>query len=481
MIRAAALLASIWLAGCGPKILWAGKSPDRRHRAEVVAHRGEQFVRVDGKDDPHFLSVASDGLSWSPDSSSIAYPAQTRDGWVVVNNGSASRQWSGIGEIVWSPDSAHLAYSAEDRAFWVVVKDGASGAFFDGVMKQAIVFSQNSRRFGYVVQDGRSVRVVVDEKPQPKFDGIGRFSFSADSTRFVYLARRADEAYVVTDGILSTGYESIADFALSPVGFRVAILAKIEHRWHVVVDGAVGPAFDAISSPVFDKRGQRIAYAARRSNAELVVVDGIEGPSFDAILPGSVNFDASGERLAYATRRGKTWRMVDGGVEGTEYAKIDRPHFAGKTLGFVAKKENVEFVVINGREGLPFDHIGELVLGPDGRGYAYVATKANRTFVVHDGGQVAFDVVVDETLVFSRDGLHWACLVGDATRKRFYITIDGLSERPFDGGELIAAMTRGAASGQVNGDHVRRWISAELELAPKRFNGASSKTQSLRP
>jgi signal transduction histidine kinase len=76
----AALLA---LMGCGPGVVWYGKSPDRGRAAVVLQDGDGQRVRVNGRDGPRFLGIGVEAMAWSPDGRRLAYPARTAEGWVV--------------------------------------------------------------------------------------------------------------------------------------------------------------------------------------------------------------------------------------------------------------------------------------------------------------------------------------------------------------------------------------------------------------
>ena len=461
-------LVCLSLVGCGPQRIFRSKSPDRLHLVEIWKHRDQQFLKLDGQEQRAFDGIAVDGLSWSDDSRRFAYPAKTAAGWFVVVDGQPNGPWSGIGEIVWSPDGLHYAYSAEKRRFWVVVHDGTKiGTDFDAIMEHSIVFSPNGQRFGYVVQDGRVMRAVVDGELGPKFDGVGRLGFSADNLHIVYLARRVDTAFLVIDGRLSAPYESIADIVLSPSGFHWAILARFEGAWHAIVDDVAGPAFDSIDSPVFSSTNQRMAYAAWKGKTAFVIVDGQEGAAFEEILPSSVVFDAQGTHMAYAARRGTSWRVVVDGREEKEYAKVSAPVLAADSVAYVAERVNEVFVVLNGVEGSHFDRITDLALSADGKHHGYVGVKNQDSFIVIDAVAQKYDLVVDGTFVLSGHGQHWGCLIGDPKQRKLFLTIDGTRQIPMDTDDWIAAFVPNLRTPDLSAvfdqkNVVRRWLKAEI-------------------
>jgi hypothetical protein len=456
--------------GCGPHRIWESNSPDRMHRIEVWQDGQRQFARMDGHDEPSYLAIGIDGVSWSPDAAQVAYPANTPAGWVVVAGGKLRGPWLGIGEIVWSPDGKQIAYSATEHRLWTVVRNSTRGNYYDAILQGSIAFSPDGTRLGYVVQDGRWIRAVVDEKPGPKFEGIGHLAFSADSRHHGYVARREGVAYVVVNGQSSSGYDAIADLVMAPKGFRWAILARENGRWHVVSFDDKGPAFDAIASPVFSPDGRRMAYAAKRRDNAVVVVDGIESAAFDQILAGSVVFDSTGEHLAFSVRQGKLWRVVVDGRPGKEHAHVGEPHLAGNSIAYVARTGRYVRAVVDNVEGPEFDSIEDLTLTSDGLRHGYTAKKNQASFVVVDSMPQKFDVIIEDTFVFSSDGRHWACLIGDAHQEKFYITVDGTLRIAVENAAWMTALLPDFR--RMNEFNVlrpksalRHWIAAELEKA----------------
>lgn len=458
------------LAGCAPLRLWVGKSPDREHLAELWSDPGAQYVRVDGRDSPRFSDIGTKGLSWSPDSSDVAFAANTAAGWVVSAKGKLSGPWVGIGEIVWSPDGKRVAYSAQEKQFWTVVTDFRMGNYYDEIKAQSIVFSPDGSRIGYVVEDGRSIRAIVDEKPGPKFDGVGHLTFSGDSRHHIYLARRGDAAFLVIDDKITQNHETIADLVVGPTGFHWAILALVDRQWRAIIDGAPSPPFRAISSPIFSPNGKRIAYYAQRGDKRFVVSDFHESALYDEIAPFSLVFDAESQTLAFAARRNKLWRVVVNDAEGPEYDSVSNPVVAGDSAAYVATRAKDKFVVFRGVEGPHYPWIDNLVLDTDGKHHAYLASQREEMFVVIDSVPQKVEFAVSGTLAISADGHHWACLIANESRKKFYITIDGKREVPVELQEWFGAMSldvqrKGIMAMLDQSAIIRRWVEIELARA----------------
>ena len=120
-----------------------------------------------------------------------------------------------------------------------------------------------------------------------------------------------------------------------------------------------------------------------------------------------------------------------------------------------------------GKESRAYDWVGMLVYSPDGARLGYLARRGEQGLVVHTPSRTALDGALDGSLVFSRDGRHWACLLSPRGVRRLYIVIDGVPRIPFDLDELTAAVARLPWGERLMADHtdlIRRWVAAELEL-----------------
>lgn len=469
MKSAALALALLFVAGCGPSVVWLGHSPDRRHHVEVLESAGKQRVRVDGVDGAEYLGIGIESLVWSADGRRLAYPARREKGWSLIVDGRAGPTFDGLGEVVLSPDGAHVAHAAQRKGAWFVVLDETPGPAFDAILEGTLQFGRGGR-FAYVARQGAFVRAIVDGTPGPRYDGIGALRFSEDGAAVAHVGRRGEEAFFWMNGRESPPAEAIAHHALAPRGGRFAYLAKRAGQWRVTVDGVESAPYARISEVVFSEDGARVAYAGRRADGEVIVLDGVEGPPYEEIAPGSLLF-GDGGRLAYAARHGRGWHIVVNGEEGPAYDAVDRPVFArrGSKFGYVAGSRGARFVVIDGREQRPFAWAADLTFSADGRYHAYLADDGERMRVMHDGAANPFDGVIAGTLVHAEEGPGWACLVVDKAARKLFIVIDGVKKRPLDAEELAAAMTQprfeARAARAADAELLRRWVAAELALS----------------
>jgi hypothetical protein len=477
--RGSTLVLALLAAGCAPRLVWLGRSDDRRHVVLVLESEGKQRVRLDGRDGPELLGVGVEGLVLGADGRHLAYPARRAGGWTMIQDGREGPLWDGIGAVTASPDGAHLAYTAERAGRWHVVHDGRVGPAADAILDGSLVLSAGGRLLYAVERAGRA-HAMIDGVEGPAYDGIGGLGISADGARAAYVARRGDEALAVVDGTETRPYEAVAEVALAPRRGRVAVVARREGKWRAVVDGVEGSPFDRVSRVRWSPTGDRVAYAAKLGGREVVVLDGAvqessegapppanRGP-FEAVMPSSLAFDASGAHFAFSARRDGKWRVTADGREGPPYDEVEPPVWSpGGALGYIARRGFLALAVIDGREGAEWAWATDLVLGAGGR-FAYLAGHGDHSFVVDDRGQTPYALLVSGTLGFSRDGTRWGCVAGDPRSRRLFVAVEGGARRPVDGEELVAAVAKlpveRRLAQRADEGILRQWVAAELAL-----------------
>jgi hypothetical protein len=98
------------------------------------------------------------------------------------------------------------------------VVDGAESQPYTSVGAQDLLFSPDSRRVAYVVQEQTNAwRVVLDGKPGQIWESIAvrPFTFSADSRDLAFVASRTNKFLLVANGQPSGPYDR---FLLNPHG-----------------------------------------------------------------------------------------------------------------------------------------------------------------------------------------------------------------------------------------------------------------------
>ena len=466
-----------FLPGC-TSVVWFGRSPDRRLKVEVIQARNKlQTVKLDGKSGRPYDGIGVEALVFSPDSRRLAYPAQRGARWHVVVDGEEGEAFGGIGEIVFSPDSKHVAYLARRGGQWLMVRDGRAGAAFHGVFRRTLVYSADSQHLACAVMAGPGKsRVILDGKPGPIYQQVAALTFGPRG-RLAYIGRHEGRAHMVLNHAQGPPYDEVSEVALGRGG-RVAYLARRLRSWVAVVDGVEGKPYEVVAGLVLGPGGKHLAYAASQNERAFVVRDGVEGPRLDGIRVPTLGFTSTGE-VVYVARqlgaRGETahYVVVHGVVPGPPFHKVlSLTTAAGGRWGYIGKDAAGYRVVLDGQPHKRHRWAANLVFGPGGKRHAFITRRAGQVAVNASGSkEVRFDVVVDGSLVFSRDGAHWGCVAGEREPRRLFLVMDGRTIAAFDREELTAAMM--ANPSRSTSELLRRWIIAEMELA----TGAKTKNQ----
>lgn len=463
------------LAGCGPSVIWSGRTPDRRHAVEVIEDAGLRYVVVDGKRRAAYRGIAGWSIAFSP-RGDLAFAARVAGRWVVVHGGVAGAPWDGIGEIVFSPDG-RLAYAAAHRGGWHVVVDGAPGPRFDAILAGTLRFGAGGRRVVYAGEARRRVHVVTDGRPGPAFDGVGRLELSDDGAHVAYAARRGIDAFVVVDDAVGPRWSAVGKLALAPRGGRVAFAGLDREGWRVVVDGEPGPTVDAVRHLAFRDDGRHLAWIARVGERDVLALDGAPVAAWRTLRPSAVSFRPSAApgdgpglvHVAPVDAGGE--RVVVDGVPGATYREVGTPIWSRDgRLAYAARRGDDWVLVVDGRELPGGASVGDPVFSPDGRRLAYLVRRGKAMLAVVDGREHRFDLALEGSLAFSGDGRRWAVIAGDLAREElfFAVGVAGQVRRvPLPAFELYAAAARPTRSRidlhTPDDEVLRAWSQAEAE------------------
>jgi len=168
-----------------------------------------------------------------------------------------------------------------------------------------------------------------------------------------------------------------------------------EKKWGVMLDGQrQAGEFEEVKSLAFSGSGQHLAFAARRGKAWMIVLDGKEpAQTFEKL--SEPFFSPDGTRLAYfGRRRGKWTILVNGESAGPLLDDFDYAEFSpdGQRLAYVGSRGNKRIVVVDLKEGPPFDVVGGLSFSPDGRRFGYAGADIKTGFGGDKGlGRVVID------------------------------------------------------------------------------------------
>jgi hypothetical protein len=295
----------------------------------------------------------------------------------------------------------------------------------------SLQFSQDGRHVAYAAEDQRGVHVVVDGRLGPPFEGVGRLALSADGTRVAYAARRGQFAYAVINGEVGPRYDELGELVLGANG-RFAYLGRRGRSWHAVLDGVESPAFEHLRGLVASRDGSHAAWVARADGRDVLYLDGA-GASRPFPHIGGLVLSEFGRHWAFAARDGAN-----------------------------------ALVVVDGAEQPAETWVSDPVLTRSGARVGYLARRGRHIAVIIDGQVHRFDIVIGDSLVFSRDGSHWACVAGDSERRRFFFVVDGRPTHWLELEELGYAAARIPLDDLLRGVADRllaEWTAAELALS----------------
>jgi ATP-dependent RNA helicase DHX57 len=203
------------------------------------------------------------------------------------------------------------------------------------------------------------------------------------------------------------------------------------------------------------KRRVEVIEAGHRQRVRL---DGAAGKPYEGIGLAAVTFSPDSHRLAYpARRKDGSWVVVVDGKEGRPWDGIGELVFSpdGREVVYLARRERTWHVVRSGRSIATAEAVfrGTLRFSPGGRRLAWVASEGLQARVVLDGAEgPEHDAVAD--LTFSPDGARHGYAAREGGRWRPYV--DGKAGPAYDrvaglvfsrGGRSVAyAARRGEAA-----------------------------------
>ncbi len=206
-------------------------SPDGKRYAAVCGRPGAWFVVVDGKKGQEYfdiyetVSALTHGISFSPDSSKVAYAAIASSKTFVVVNDEESDAFEHGANYQFSPDSKRVAMTGLMNQARVVIIDGKVQRFRPNDILDPLIFSPDSSRyalpFGNYV-DGKATGLAGD------------VAFSPDSKHFAVAGMRVSDNYhgLFVDGqLVSQNERGVTYRAFSP---------DSKHLFWMTLEDAVG-------------------------------------------------------------------------------------------------------------------------------------------------------------------------------------------------------------------------------------------------
>jgi hypothetical protein len=331
----------------------------------------------------------------------VAFVAVQGGKFRVVHNGRPGEEYEEVQDVVLSRDGARCAYGARAHGQWHLVVDGVAGP--PRASLEAPVFSPDGAHVAHRASDGERWRLVVDGKASaPAATRYESPMFAADSSRIVYFDAVDETGHgrlVVSD----LGFERPAlleprakTLLASPDHAHFATVAEREGREVAVAVDLSGPTpaitrgqpQDSVMYLAIGPRGE-VAYSAQRDGERYFVLDGRE----ERLLPGVqvttfpvIRPDGRSAAAALIVGDAVVLRQffASDAAAPLSYSGIDGLVFSpdGCHFAFAVELPDRNFVVVDGKEGPPFDRVVTPVFSPDGRSVAYRARKDGQRFVV---------------------------------------------------------------------------------------------------
>lgn len=433
-------------------------SPDSK-RIAYSAVKGRKWVAVvDGVEGPEYDDIFFGGPLFSPDCKRVAYSAMLESGPIlgekdILNweslmkklkehsNPIDNRVWESLdneskfiingwkpGEPVDKKSKKAIIYGLnrmlEKKAFYDAesfkgLKADWIDKFMLGKMLQKRTSLPDIQRVNRFITDlafpgeiAKNFRYfpVVDGKEGKRYDLVlvGQLSpsYSPDGKSFSCLVKDKGKWFFATDGKDGQKYDLMfVQFKrISPDDKHSSYMAVMGGRFFMVIDGKEGQKFDRIVIPVmFSPDSKRTAYAALSGNKAVVVVDGKEGKAYDFVREYILSMGKDGRDIPYTLPESYNnaprymmscntkWKMKCSNM--IFYVAQFSPD--SSKVVYVAEDGGKLFVVLDGKEGKPYDNIKTPpYFTPDGKYTAYTAVDGKlETVVAGEEEQGKYDMV----------------------------------------------------------------------------------------
>lgn len=343
---------------------------------------------------------APDGLIvfFHPGGKGVAYTRKEGEGVRLVHDGKVGAPVASIDALAFSPDGKRIAYSAMVGKKWRVFVDGAAGV--DSEQTTDPSFSPDSRHVAYGVKTAAGWSIVIDGRlTQMNKAFLGNPVFSSDSSKIAFT--EADSGVgaprlVICDLFLKRLFAlegSSPELVVNSDRSRIALVRHqgkeqnlVEVDFLKAAQIGEGARYDAVSNVTYASAGNNLAYYGIRGGKNYLVLNGREEALPPGNLPWAPLVPSREEKAAAFVDNGTGISLHRTASAGNDLAyeevgdrTISR---GGELFAYAARRGANWFVVVNGKEGAPFDKVVSPVFSPDDGFLVYRARKDGKRFLV---------------------------------------------------------------------------------------------------
>jgi hypothetical protein len=237
--------------------------------------------------------------------------------------------------------------------------------------------------------------VVLDNKESRSYDAVNTILFNNKGNSCAYHAQRDGKHYIVIDGQESQPFEVAHSLRFSPDGAHIAYAMELPDgneegfRQYAVLDGNnIGPYETVVEGGlIFSNDGKQFAFKAEKHDEFFMVLNNHEGKHYSDVLQATLTFSAD-NKLAFAAEN-ESRRFVNAdGVESAGYNDIYSVTYSpdNSIMAFTARKENQEFIVVNGTRGKTYDTIMGIggICFDSANSFHYLSKRGNNIYLVEE-------------------------------------------------------------------------------------------------
>lgn len=349
------------------------------------------------------LALIPDGYElgdaqFSSDGYDAAFIAR-KDGKAFVYHGDKRQgPYEDARELVFRTGSSDLAFIARNAGKEMVVVNGVEGAQNETIRQ--LFFGQDGRIVYSASRNDTSI--VVAGKRDTHEIGLAQTAVVASEkgSQLAYIDHdnRTKKSKLqvctieLTKCVAGNAYDFLALLKSDKLRSRIGCVAGKDGKMAVVtVEGTPSgpsekesPWYDEIFNFAFSEDGKYLAFLARRGSTTFLVKGPVEipYPGFDMTL--DVVVSRTGRTLFTGVRKNNVFAFIDGKPIDGKYSEITSPSFSNDGAGYVfaAVIGSNNRVIVNGKQGPPFERAVTPHFSPDGSRIAYRARKNGERFVV---------------------------------------------------------------------------------------------------